>query len=210
MKMYILIFSIVFMAVLSSRTAIAGGEISSLVPILGTSIADQSIGVVAYVVVELTKRDDDMGIIIQFPRRPEYGTFSPPTETAIVYAIGRATKIICTKRDSWTVQIFFPYKGNTVYGNSLSAMVALSIIALVEGEIVPHDRVMTGTILSDGSIGGVGAVSKKVEAAHRAHFNRVLVPDERDPSDSDWKTPFLMRVSPVLTVQEAYTKLIRE
>jgi hypothetical protein len=38
-------------------------------------------------------------------------------------------------------------------------------------------------------------------------LRRVLVPDEQDKADKDWETPFLMQVSPVGTVQQAYEAL---
>lgn len=47
----------------------------------------------------------------------------------------------------------------------------------------------------------------KVAAAYEAHLRRVLVPEERDETDSDFETPFLMHISPVATVTQAYQAL---
>ena len=44
----------------------------------------------------------------------------------------------------------------------------------------------------------------KVEAAGLAHLKRVIVPDEMSPDDGDWQTPFLMHLSPVSSLQQAY------
>jgi hypothetical protein len=47
----------------------------------------------------------------------------------------------------------------------------------------------------------------KVAAANEAHMRRVLVPQESDAADGDWTTPFLVQVSPVASVSEAYLAL---
>ena len=95
----------------------------------------------------------------------------------------------------------------TIYGNSLSAMVGLTVIALAKGQTILPDRVLTGGIAPDGRILTVGGIPLKVEAAGLAHLKRVLVPDEISPDDGDWKTPFLMHVSPVSSLQQAYLGL---
>jgi hypothetical protein len=53
----------------------------------------------------------------------------------------------------------------------------------------------------------VGALYLKVAAANEAHMRRVVVPDELDTGDSDWRTPFLLHVSPVGSVFQAYQAL---
>lgn len=103
-----------------------------------------------------------------------------------------------------------PYNGVTIYGNSLSAMVGLSVIALAEGKFIPSDRTITGTVTPDGHIGPVGSVGPKVSAAYEAHLRRVIVSEEHDPTDDEWETPFLMHVYPVGSVAKAYAALIEE
>jgi len=68
-------------------------------------------------------------------------------------------------------------------------------------------RIITGGIAPDGRITRVGGLSLKLAAANRAHIRRVLVPDEMDASEADWQTPFLMHVSPVGSIQQAYLAL---
>ena len=109
--------------------------------------------------------------------------------------------------DSWTVILGVPYPGITNYGTSLSAMVALSVVAMEKEDELPPDRVMTGMISPDGRIAPVGGVSLKIEAAYEAHLRRVVVPNELDTAEGDWRTPFLVQVSPVGTVGEAYQAL---
>jgi len=86
-------------------------------------------------------------------------------------------------------------------------MVGLSVVALAKGDSVPPDRVMTGAVTPDGHIAPVGSVSLKVRAAEQAHMRRIVVPDETDPADADWRTPFLLQVSPVASVEQAYLAL---
>ena len=47
----------------------------------------------------------------------------------------------------------------------------------------------------------------KIDAAHHEHLQRILIPDEADATDPDWRTPFLMQVSPVASISEAYEAL---
>lgn len=109
--------------------------------------------------------------------------------------------------DSWTVRFTLPYAGVTLYGESLSAMAAMSVVALAKGEMIHTDMVMTGTVTSEGAIGTVGGIPLKIVAAYEEHFRRVLIPEELDVADSDWETPFLMHVSPVKSVDRAYFAL---
>jgi len=98
----------------------------------------------------------------------------------------------------------FPYSGLTVYGESLSAMVGLSVVSMIKGDQLLEGRVLTGTITERGFIGAVEGLQLKILAAYENHFQRVFVPSEYDVRDGDWRTPFLMQVSPVATVDEAY------
>lgn len=176
-----------------------------IIPILGVTMENHPIGTVVYVILSLEERPDHSGLAVQFRSGP--GRFSPMAQTAVEQAIYRTARSLGMSTDSWTVRLSVPYEGVTIYGESLSAMVGLSVAALANGEIVSPGRVITGTITPDGHIGPVGSVSLKVAAANEAHINRVLVPDERDVTDGDWQTPFLMQVSPVGSVAQAYKAL---
>jgi predicted S18 family serine protease len=176
-----------------------------LVPILGVTLEDRPIGTVANLVVTFEERSDRNGLAVYF--RAEPGRFSRMAQTAIQQAIYRTARAAGLSTDSWTVALRVPYPGLTVYGESLSAMVGLSVVALAKGQFIPPDRVITGTVTPDGHIAPVGAVPLKVAAANEAHMRRVLVPDELDTADGDWITPFLVQVSPVGSVSEAYQAL---
>jgi hypothetical protein len=174
------------------------------IPILGTSLNEQyrPVGLVTQVVIDLYERQDQSGLQIQFHTEP--GQFSLLARKSIHKAITRALTVANLPSESLTVLLKFPYTGLTVYGESLSAMVGLSVVAMVKGDHLLEGRALTGTITERGFIGAVGGLQLKILAAYNNHFNRVLVPSEYDVQDGDYRTPFLMHVSPVATVDEAY------
>jgi hypothetical protein len=174
------------------------------IPILGTSINEQfrPVGLVTRVVIDVYERQDQNGLQIQFHTEP--GQFSLLARKSIHEAITRALAVANIPSESWTVLLKFPYTGLTVYGESLSAMVGLSVVSMLKGDHLLEGRALTGTITERGFIGAVGGLQLKILAAYNNHFKRVLVPSEYDVRDGDWRTPFLMQVSPVGTVDEAY------
>lgn len=176
-----------------------------LIPILGVTVEQEPKGTLVYLIVSFEERPDRSGLAVHFKSSP--GRFSRMAQTSVQQAIRRAADNMGLSPESWTVVLSVPYRGLTVYGESLSAMVSLSVMAMANGDYVANDRVMTGTVTPDGHIGPVGAVPMKVVAAEHAHIRRVIVPDEQDPADGDWQTPFLMQVSPVGSVEEAYLAL---
>jgi PDZ domain-containing secreted protein len=176
-----------------------------IVPILGVTMGERPSGTVANLLMRFEEREDRDGLMVKFHNTP--GRFSPTAQTAIELAIQRTARAAGLSSDSWSVSLRVPYSGVTIYGDSLSAMVALTVVALAKGELVPPDRVITGTVTPEGRIAPVGAVYLKVVAANEAHMRRVVVPDELDTADSDWHTPFLVQVSPVGSVMQAYMAL---
>jgi len=177
------------------------------IPILGTSLNNHHLpmGLVSQIVIDLYERRDQDGLQIQFHTEP--GKFSLFARQSIHQAITRALQAANFPVASWTVQLKFPYAGLTVYGESLSAMVALSVVSMAKGEPLLEGRTLTGTITDQGHIGAVGGLQLKILAAYHQHFQRVFVPSVYDETDGDWRTPFLMHVSPVSTLEEAYRGL---
>lgn len=177
------------------------------IPILGTSFNQQRqpIGLVSQIKIDLQKRRDQHGLQIQFHTEP--GQFSLLARKAIHQAITRALRAANLSSESWTVLLMFPYTGRTIYGESLSAMVGLSVVAMAKGEPLLEGRTLTGTITDEGTIGSVSGVQLKILAAYHEHFQRVLVPSVYDEREGDWRIPFLMHVSPVSTIEEAYQGL---
>ncbi|RMH07068.1 MAG: hypothetical protein D6704_05815 [Nitrospirae bacterium] len=174
------------------------------VPILGVTLTKdrRAVGIVTTVLIHFWERDDHNGLQIEFDEKP--GRFSPLAQQSVKQAITRASQAAHLQTDSWSVELTFPYDGLTVYGKSLSAMVGLSVIALAKGDPILQGRAITGTITKEGHIGKVGGVPLKIYAAYANHFQRVLVPEEQDLADGEWRTPFLMQVSPVGTIDKAY------
>jgi hypothetical protein len=174
------------------------------VPILGLTVKkDKQVGgIVTQVVINFYERQDHYGLNLRFGAIP--GRFSPLAQQAVYQAITRASKAAHLDARSWEVFLTFPYHGLTMYGDSLSAMIGLSVLALAKGENIIYGRSLTGTITEDGNIGPVGGVPQKILAAHSEHLDRVLIPEEHDIGDRDWENPFLMHVSHVRTVSQAY------
>lgn len=184
------------------------GQKELLIPILCMTMDREPGGTVAYLLLSFEGRHDQGGLAVHF--RTKSGRFSPMAQTSVEQAIRRAAHALRLSTDSWTVTLSLPYNGVTIYGNSLSAMVGLSVIALAEGKFIPSDRTITGTVTPDGHIGPVGSVGPKVSAAYEAHLRRVIVSEEHDPTDDEWETPFLMHVYPVGSVAKAYAALTEE
>jgi Lon protease (S16) C-terminal proteolytic domain len=174
------------------------------VPILGVTLdqAHRPMGIVTHVVIHFEQRPDHNGLQLRF--RVDPGRFSPYAQHAVTQAIARACQAAHIQLDSLTIYLTFPYQGLTMYGDSLSAMVGLSVVAMAKGDMVIFGRAITGTITEDGHIGAVGGIPYKVEAAYAEHMNRIVIPEERDSRDDEWQTPFMMQVSPVSTLDKAY------
>ena len=164
------------------------------IPILGTTLNEQweQVGIVADVQVEFIKRDDQTGLDIKFQSTP--GRFSILAQHSVTAAITRVAKAAALNTDSWTILFTLPYAGVTLYGESLSAMAALSVVALAKEDPLHKDIVLTGTVTPEGDIGTVGGVPLKIVAAYEQHFKRILIPEEHDVADGDWHNPFLMHV----------------
>jgi len=131
------------------------------IPILGLTVdpSHRPTGVVSYVVLHFQDRADQEGLRLRFDKTP--GKFSPMAQHAVTLAIERVAAAANLGTHSWTVGLTFPYPGMTIYGESLSAMVGLSVVALAKGETPIYGRSITGTITEDGRIGTVGGVPKK-------------------------------------------------
>ena len=61
-------------------------------------------------------------------------------------------------------------------GPSAGAMITFGIMSALDGNVMTNDFAFTGTILPNGSVGYVGGVVQKIEAAKAAGKKRVFVP----------------------------------
>lgn len=175
------------------------------IPILGVTTDAQPIGTVTYIIATFEERVDRNGMSIRFHERP--GRFSPMAKAAAEQAIRQAAGSLGLSTDSWNVELKVPYEGVTVSGDSLSAMVGVTIAAMAQGKQVPTGYVLTGTVTDEGEIGPVGSVPLKVQAARAAKLRRVLVPDQQVPERGSQQLPARLEISPVRSVPEALDAL---
>jgi hypothetical protein len=174
---------------------------------LGTTLDrdKQPIGIVTKLNISFRKREDQELLNVSFASGP--GRFSPLTQVAIQEGIKRAASAADLDTRTWDIFLSFPFPGVTVYGDSVSAMVSVAVLAMAHDAPLLLNRVATGKITKDGHIGAVGGIPLKIQAAYAEHIQRVIIPEERFQEDNDWQTPFLMHISPVSTVWQAYRML---
>ncbi len=182
-----------------------GAPREQLIPILGVTIGPNQVGTVSYVRMSFDERQDETGLMLRFRSTP--GQFSRMAQASIEQAIRRSARSLSLSTDSWTVELSVPYAGMTIYGDSVSAMVGLSVAAMAQGRTVPTGHVMTGTVTSDGAIGPVGSVPLKVQAARAAKLRRVVVSKQTPFSEHTGNLPVSIQVSPVQSVPEALDAL---
>ncbi|MBQ8536200.1 MAG: ATP-dependent protease LonB, partial [Clostridia bacterium] len=97
------------------------------------------------------------------------------------------------------IHINFP-GGAPVDGPSAGVAMALVTLSAITGRAVDGTMAVTGEISVRGQVKPVGGVPSKVEAAHRAGLNRVLVPRE-NYLEQFGECP--IEVTPIDTLQEA-------
>jgi predicted S18 family serine protease len=175
------------------------------IPILGLTTDEHAVGTVAYLALSFEERADRSGLMVHFQNGP--GRFSRMAQTSTAQAIRRAARSLGLSTDSWTVVLSVPYQGFTIYGDSFSAMVALTVVALAKGEVIPRDRVITGTITPDGLIGFVSGIPQKLAAAKQASLHMILVPDKQETTEGNWEASSSMQVVQVDSVSQAYQAL---
>jgi hypothetical protein len=200
-----MIIAVVFAASGGEAVASADEDLSPqerTIPILGVTLSyGLPIGTVTNLAVTFQERRDAAGLMLVFLRGP--GKLSPKAQTSIQQAVYRAAQAANLSTDSWTVTISVP-NAVTIHGDSLSAMVGLTVVALAKRDPIRGDVIITGGVAPDGHISKAGGLSLKLAAASDAHIRHVIVPDEYDPDEPEWETPFLMQVSPVESLQQAY------
>lgn len=176
-----------------------------LIPILSVTTDAPPAGTVTYITATFEERSDHDGLSIRFHDRP--GRFSHMAQTSAERAIRQTAASLGLSTDSWSVELKVPYEGVTISGDSLSAMVGVTISAMALGKKVPTGYVLTGTVTPDGAIGPVGAVPLKVQAARSAKLRRVLVPHQQAIQAEDHQIPARLEISPVRSVPEALDAL---
>jgi predicted S18 family serine protease len=199
---------IVLVLILMSLTTVVGAawaqddprELS--IPVLCVTPGGNPTGTVVHIMVLFAMRDDADGLDVHFIAGPS--RFSQTTQAATTRAIAHVARALGLSANSWSVGLSVTDPGVIIEGDSLSAMVGLTVAAMAKGEAIPRSRVITGTVTSDGRIGPVGGVGLKVLAARQAGLQMVLVPSM---ADKKGKTPVSTKVFMVSSVSQAYQAL---
>lgn len=134
-------------------------------------------------VVEYRGRLD--AIEMEFVRRPNStpfrlaiteenpGSSGPSLESSIWLA---ATVAALQRSDALSgVEVTFSISGD-VDGASAGGVVCLALLSALDNKRLPDDFAFTGSVLPDGTIGRVGGVVEKINAAKNKGATRVLVP----------------------------------
>jgi hypothetical protein len=182
-----------------------GAPREQLIPILGVTTGQNQVGTVSYVRVSFDDRQDQAGLMLHFHSTP--GRFSRMAQISIEQAIRRSARSLGISTDSWAVKLSVPYANMTIYGDSVSAMVSLSVAAMAQGKMVPTGHVLTGTVTPEGEIGPVGSVPLKIQAARAAKLRRVVVSKQTPATESTGDLPVSIQVSTVQSVPEALDAL---
>lgn len=153
--------------------------------------------------------------------RPGKGEVFVSTEPAIGYwtqlseRIARDVAFAATNTSACDVflRIFAPAEVSHVDGPSGGAAITLMLLAALRGETLRPDFSITGTIERDGSIGPVGEIPAKAEAAARAGRAVFLVPK----TSYEEKLALLVigkvykiAIGEVSTISEAYDIAVRK
>lgn len=113
------------------------------------------------------------------------------------------------------VRITVEFSGD-VDGPSAGGIMCLSVLSAMAGRQIPDDFAMTGTIMPDGTIGIVGGVAQKVNAAIQRGCKRICIPryprfeTQEDGSVVDLFTLGAdknVTVKPVQNIDEVYSFL---
>lgn len=196
---------IVFAALWLVSTEAFSAPREQLIPILSHAMESRSSETVAYLIAAFDRRSDRSGLVLQFKTSP--GRFSRMAQASVEQAIRRTAQSLNLSTDSWTVVLTVPYPDTTIYGEDLSAMVALSVAAMATGRTVTPGLVMTATITPEGHIGPVGSRPLKIPPTGRGHLRRVLVSKDQTLAQGEEPLPNAMQVSPMSSITQAFEAL---
>lgn len=100
----------------------------------------------------------------------------PDTQFSANVAAEVAQKITGKDLSERNVIFDFNIKSNVVGGPSAGAAMTLALISALENKEARVDVVVTGIILPDGTLGQVGGIAEKAEAANLNGMNTFIVP----------------------------------
>ena len=205
----ILLLSVIILCAQAVPLWSADSRRFATVPALGVLAGGQT-GIVHYVVLQIDKDPRQNGPTIQFNEIHLGGgsVVSDDWKEGVKHAVAAATKAVGEDGREWVITIKNRSYNVLTEGMSASSAIAVGIVAAWRGDDVRSDVALTGTILPNGQIESVGAISIKVEAAARAQFKTILVPrgqlDTADGNLSRLSTRWNIRIIEVARLEEAY------
>ena len=101
---------------------------------------------------------------------------NPDTQASMKTAFEAAKRVAKVKGSDSNLYYSFNVDSDAVGGKSAGAAMAVASIALLRGEGLRPDTLITGTIEADGRIGRVGKVLAKAKAAKKYGFRTLIVP----------------------------------
>lgn len=187
----------------------AESRLVATVPALGIRSGGQT-GIVHYIVLQIDKGPRQEGPTVQFNEINLGGgsMVSEDWKEGIRQAVAAATQAVGEEGRDWVITVKNRSYNALTEGMSASAAVAVGLVAAWRGDHVKPDVALTGKILPDGRIEPVGGLLTKIEAAARAQFTAVLVPQGQPATiDKDFlqlATRWNIKVIEVATLEEAY------
>ncbi len=205
----ILLLSVIILCAQAVPLWSADSRRFATVPALGVLAGGQT-GIVHFVVLQIDKDPRQNGPTIQFNEIHLGGgsVVSDDWKEGVTHAVAAATKAVGEDGREWVITIKNRSYSKLTEGMSASSAIAVGIVAAWRGDDVRSDVALTGTILPNGQIESVGAVSIKIEAAARAQYKTILVPrGQLDKADGDLSllaTRWNLKIIEVATLEEAY------
>lgn len=130
-------------------------------------------GVLGNLEVELTKGNG--GFYVKIDK--ENPIINPDTQTSFRTAVETAKKITGQSLSDKNIYYSITADSEMVGGRSAGAAITVATIALLDGEKLKEQMIVTGTVEEDGSIGAVGNVLEKAEVSKENGFTTILVPE---------------------------------
>jgi predicted S18 family serine protease len=205
----VLLFSAIILCTQAFPAWSADSRRLATVPALGVRAGGQT-GIVHYVVLQIDKDPRQGGPTVQFNEMNLGGgsIVSEDWKEGVKQAVAAATRAVGEDGREWVITVKNRSYNALTEGMSASSAIAVGIVAAWRCDDVKSDVALTGTIMPNGQIESVGAISIKIEAAVRAQFKTILVPrGQLDTTDSDLSQLAIrwnINIIEVATLEETY------
>ncbi|NPA38778.1 MAG: hypothetical protein GXN99_03230 [Candidatus Nanohaloarchaeota archaeon] len=160
---------------------------SNTVPVIVTINGSQTMYLPQITVPIVAVTTDGEGVLgyLHIKTMPGHGNIlleaNPFSEIDLQYSLNKALSVARMVTQKYTVPYDFVFSydvgdAQVIGGESAGAAACLGIIAILENRSIKEKVAITGTIELDGSIGKVGGVFEKAQAAAEAGYKVFLVP----------------------------------